>query len=123
MTRCIRGTGLALQAVMDKQILKNIYWHRELPPIDAEPAGEHILEATSKRVVGDLGHHGELWGLCYEDLMAHARERLSQELARLRGDYAHVLEESIDSRRDDATSEAWLHGQFRYMLLKCPHSE
>jgi hypothetical protein len=33
-------------------------------------------------------------------------------------DYAHVLEESIDSQRDDSTGEAWLHGRLNYSLLR-----
>ena len=28
-----------------------IFWHREMPPIDAEPMGEHVLEATSHHVL------------------------------------------------------------------------
>ena len=49
---------------------KIVYWHRELPPLDAEPLGEHIVEADSMRVVGDLAHRDELWDQCYRDLMA-----------------------------------------------------
>jgi len=97
---------------------KIIYWHRELPPLDAEPAGEHTVEATSKRIMGDLAHRNELWDQCYSDLMDHARDRLQQEVARLGGHCAHVLEESIDSRHDNATGEAWLHGRFSYLLLR-----
>jgi hypothetical protein len=99
---------------------KIIYWHRELPPLDAEPAGEHTVEATSKRIMGDLAHRNELWDRCYSDLMDHARDRLQQEVARLGGHYAHVLEESIDSRHDNATGESWLHGRFSYLLLRRP---
>src|SRR5580765_4406712 len=29
---------------------KVVYWHRELPPLDAEPMGEHTVEANSMRV-------------------------------------------------------------------------
>jgi hypothetical protein len=97
-----------------------IFWHRELPPFDAEAIGEHIVEATSDRVPGTLAHRDELWGRCYEDLMTHARRRLEQEVARLQGDYAHVLNESIDSRHDDIKGEAWLHGRFTYMLYRQP---
>ena len=97
---------------------KVIYWHRDLPPLDAEPIADHIVEATSVRVKSCLAHRDELWDRCYHDLMAHVDERLHQELARLGGDYAHVLEESIDSRHDDATGEAWLHGRFSYLLLR-----
>ena len=95
-----------------------IFWHRELPPLAAEPMGEHFVEAVSKRIKGDLAHRNELWDQCYDDLMATARARLQQEIVRLGGDYAHVLGESVDSRRDDVTGEAWLHGRFSYMLLK-----
>ncbi len=48
--------------------------------------------------------------------MTQAGGRLEQEVTRLGGDYAHVLDESIESRHDDATRETWLHGQFKYVL-------
>jgi hypothetical protein len=51
---------------------KITYWHRDLPPADAEPMGEHTVEATSKRVPGTIAHQDELWNQCYEDLMALA---------------------------------------------------
>jgi hypothetical protein len=99
---------------------KIIYWHRDLPPLDAEQMGEHVIDATSMRVKGDLAQHGELWDQCHDDLMAQVRDRLDQEVARLGGDYAHVLQESIDSRRDDTSGEAWLYGRFTYLLLRRP---
>jgi hypothetical protein len=97
-----------------------IYWHRELPPSDAEAMGEHVVEATSGRRPGTLAHRGELWDRCYEDLMAQVRNRLEQEVIRLHGDYAHVLNESVDSQHDEATGESWLHGRFSYMLYRQP---
>jgi hypothetical protein len=99
-----------------------IYWHRELPPVDAEVIGEHTVEATSARVPGTLAHRDELWSQCYEDVMAHVRIRLEQEVARLGGDYAHVLTESVDSKHDPVTGEAWLNGRFVYMLYRKPVS-
>ena len=96
----------------------DIFWHRELPPLAAEPMGEHVVEAVSKRIKGDLAHRDGLWDQCYDDLMATARARLQQEIVRLGGDYAHVLGETVDSRHDDVTGEAWLRGRFSYMLLK-----
>jgi hypothetical protein len=39
-----------------------VYWHRELPPIDAEIIAEHVVEANSSRVLGTLAHRDELWG-------------------------------------------------------------
>jgi len=98
----------------DKKI---VYWHRELQPLDAEAMGEHVVEAASHRVPNTLSHREELWG-CYEDLMAHAHARIEQEGLRLGGDFAHVLDESVDSRHDDITGEAWLHGRFTHMLYK-----
>jgi hypothetical protein len=95
-----------------------VYWHRELPPSDAEQMGEHVVEATSARVPSTLAHRDELWDRCYEDLMAEARARLEQEVVRLGGNYAHVLDESVDSRRDDVTGESWLHGCFTYLLYR-----
>ena len=96
-----------------------IYWHRDLPPFDAEMMGEHVLEATSSRVQGSLAHRDELWDRAYQELMENTEARMKQEIARLGGRYAHVLDESIDSRRDDATGEAWLHGLFTYTLYQC----
>jgi hypothetical protein len=97
-----------------------IYWHRELPPISAEAMSEHTVEATSGRVPGTLACRDELWCRCQEELMTRARSRLEDEVRRLGGAYAHVLSESIDSKHDDRTSQAWLHGQFTYMLYRRP---
>lgn len=95
-----------------------VYWHRELPPITAEIMDEHVVEASSSRVPGAITHHSELWHRCYDDLMASARDRITQEVTRLGGHYAHVLDESIDSRHDDAADEGWLHGRFTYVLYR-----
>ena len=94
-----------------------IYWHRELPPLAATPIAEHVVEAVSGRVPGALSRRDALWTRCHQDLMTHASQRLHQELERLGGCYAHVLDESIESRHDDATGESWLAGRFRYILL------
>jgi hypothetical protein len=95
-----------------------VYWHRELPPIDATMLEEHTVEATSGRVAGTIAHRDELWDRCYRELTANAEARVVQEVARLGGDFAHVLNESIDSRHDDAAGEAWLHGRFVYVLYR-----
>jgi hypothetical protein len=50
--------------------------------------------------------------------MDSTRSRMAEELARLGGDYAHVHEEVIRPRHDDAAGEAWLHGRFTYMLYR-----
>jgi limonene-1,2-epoxide hydrolase len=82
--------------------------------------GEHTVEASSERIEGTLAHRDELWDRCYQSLMSNASQRLEQEVARLGGDCAHVLDESVDSRHDDAMGEAWLRGVFTYMLYCRP---
>ena len=84
----------------------------------AVPLGEHTLEVASERVSGTIAHQDELWDRCYVDLMTRTDGRMAQEVARLGGHYAHVLGESIESHRDDAKGEAWLHGRFTYMLYQ-----
>jgi hypothetical protein len=106
----------------DVTVEKSIFWHRELPPLDAEPMDEHTVEAVSGRVAGTLSHRDELWDRCYAELMANAEMRLLQEITRLGGQYAHIYEESIDTKHDDRAGEAWLRGRFSYMLYKrTPH--
>ena len=97
---------------------KIVYWHEELPPLDGEVIHEDMIEAISERVPGSIERHGELWHRCYATLVEHTERRLEQEVARLGGEYAHVLDEHIDSRRDDATGESWLHGRFSYVLYR-----
>ena len=97
---------------------KVVYWHRDLPPLDAEILAEHTAEAVSGRVAGTMAHRDELWDRCYLELITKTEERLAQEVMRLGGDCAHILTESIDVRHDDAVGEAWLHGRFSYMLYR-----
>ena len=99
---------------------KTVFWHRELPPLSAVPLGMHVVEANSHRLSGVLERSDESWDVSHRDLMAHASVRFEQELARLGGDYAHVLSESIDPMHDPNTDEGWLHGRFTYMLYGRP---
>ena len=80
--------------------------------------GEHTVEANSGRVPGTLAHRDELWEQCHETLMAETRARIEQEIARLDGDYAHVLGEAIEPKHDEVKGEAWLHGRFTYVLYR-----
>jgi hypothetical protein len=111
------GTGVALQPGMTTDHPAVVYWHRELPPLDGNVLGEHVVEATSHRVPHTLAHRDELWNECYRDLMEATNRRIEQEVSRLSGRYAHVLNETIDSRHDDASGESWLRGRFTYTLL------
>jgi hypothetical protein len=110
-----------VNATPDDSEEKIVYWHRDLPPLEAEPIAEHIVEADSSRVPGTIAHRDELWDRCYRDLMARAESRVAQEVARLGGDFAHVHDEAIDPRHDEAAGEAWLRGRFGYMLYRRPH--
>jgi len=84
------GTGVAgfidVSGLLELERQKGaprIYWHRELPPYDAQPMGEHIVEATSSPVPDTIARRDELWNRCRDDLMAKARERLTEEMVRL----------------------------------------
>jgi hypothetical protein len=103
---------------MDDHTAKIVYLHRELPPLDSELVAEHTVEANSSRVPGTLAHRDELWDQCYRSLMSNAEDRLAQEVARLGGHLAHVHDEAIDSKHDDAAGQAWLHGRFGYLLYR-----
>src|SRR5579871_2586804 len=103
---------------MAQNTVNIIYWHRDLPPLDGEPVEEHVVEAESGHVPGTIAHRDELWDQYYEDLMSRVRIRLEQEVKRLGGSYAHVLDETVDSRHNDAINESWLHGRFTYMLYR-----
>ena len=100
---------------------KQIYWHQELPALDAEAIGEHVIEATSRRVPGTLAHRDELWHECYKDLMERACHRIAQKVHRQGGTCAHVLEESVETKHDGATGEAWLRGSFRCVVYRQPN--
>lgn len=97
---------------------RRIYWHRELPPLTADVIAEHTVEADSSPIPGMLIRRDDVWGRCYDELLARAKARLIQEIARLGGDYAHVHDESITPRHDAATGRSWLHGRFTYVLYR-----
>ena len=95
-----------------------VYWHRELPPLTADVCGEDVIEAKSQRVSGSLSHRDDAWDKCYADLIAQAQTLLEQEVARRGAHYAHIKDEFIDPRHDDAKGETWLYGRFRYVFYR-----
>lgn len=95
-----------------------VYWHRQLPPMQAEALDEHTVEADSFRVPGTIAHRDELWDACEHALTGAAEQRLAQEVSRLGGCCAHVLGEQIEVKHDAVSDEAWLHGRFTYMLYR-----
>ena len=48
---------------------KIVYWHRDLPPIEAQARDEHVLEASSRRVLGGFAHRDDVWVNCQAELM------------------------------------------------------
>ncbi|MCC7126652.1 MAG: hypothetical protein IT178_17515 [Acidobacteria bacterium] len=106
----------------DARAPQTVFWHRDLPPVGAEMVSEQMVEAVSRRVPGALLQRDDRWHRCYDSLMIEATARIEQELTRLRGDYAHVTDESIDSRHDDAAGEAWLHGRFTFVMYRDPQT-
>jgi hypothetical protein len=99
---------------------KVVYWHLDLPPLSADVCGDDTIEATSHRVPASLSHRDDAWDRCYKDLMDQARVTLEQEVARRGGDYAHVKDELIDTRHNEAKGEIWLYGRFRYVMYREP---
>jgi len=97
---------------------KTVYWHRDLPPFDAQPMGEHTLEASSPKIPGTIARRDALWDECQRSLTADAEHRLAQEVIRLGGRCAHVLDERIDTKRDPVANETWLHGRYTYVLYR-----
>jgi hypothetical protein len=95
-----------------------VYWHRELPPLDAEPVGEHSLEADGPRLPDTADNRAALWNQREESFALVVRVRIGQEVARLGGRFAHVLDEHIEIKRDAALGEAWMHGRYTYMLYR-----
>jgi hypothetical protein len=99
---------------------KVVYWRRELQPLSEQIEGEHEIEAESPHVHYDFGRREAMWGVCYGKLMEEAERRMVQEVQRLGGSCAHVLEEIVTARTDDAASLFWLRGRFRYVMYTHP---
>jgi hypothetical protein len=95
-----------------------VYWHRDLPPLDAELVAEHTVEASSSRVSGTLEHREELWDQCHQELMTNTTNRLVEEVAR-------SADNAYGARRSDQPqgmptwrARAWMHRGFTYMLYR-----
>jgi hypothetical protein len=95
---------------------KVIYWRNEVPPMHEQIEGEHVVEARSKAVHRSFGDHDDLWGQCYPDLMKTAAQRITDEVTRLGGSCAHVIDEAVNSKVNEGTSEFWLHGRFTFLM-------
>jgi len=100
--------------------MKVIYWRRELPPLSEQIEGEHEIEADSPRLHQDIGARALLWGRCYPLLLEEAERRITQEVQRLGGSCAHVVDEVITAKVDDGSAEFALHGRFRFVMYVHP---
>ena len=101
-------------------MVKILYWRRELPPLSEQIEGEHEVTADSAKVHVSWADRDTLWSRCHDDLMVQARARITQEVVRLGGSCAHIVDETVTARRDEHTGESWLHGRFRFVLYVHP---
>lgn len=100
---------------------KIVYWRRELPPLSERIEGEHEVEADSPATHFESGVARQLlWGASYPKLLEQAEARIAQEVARLGGSCAHVVDEVITAKVDDANALFALHGRFRYVMYTHP---
>jgi hypothetical protein len=97
-----------------------VYWRRDLPPLSEEIEGEHEVEAESPHVHYDFGRREAMWSKCYGLLQEVAEERIRQEVLRLGGSCAHVVDEAITAKTDDAAALFWLRGRFRFVMYVHP---
>jgi hypothetical protein len=97
-----------------------VYWHHELPPLGAEIEDEHALDATSNRVPLSMTHHDQLWGECRQALTRAVEARLTQEVARQKGLFAHIVDEHVEPKINHASSEYWLEGRYTYLMYIRP---
>jgi hypothetical protein len=97
-----------------------VYWRRDLPPMSEQIEGTHEVEAESPHIHYDFGRRAEMWAKCYGPLQLEAEERIRQEVLRLGGSCAHVVDEAIRSKTNDAEGLFWLRGRFRFVMYVHP---
>lgn len=97
-----------------------VYWKRDLPPLSEEIEGEHEVEAESSHLHYDCGRREAMWATCYGLLQQAAEERIRQELRRLGGSCAHVVDEAVTAKTNDADAVFWLRGRFRFVMYVHP---
>jgi bisphosphoglycerate-independent phosphoglycerate mutase (AlkP superfamily) len=109
--------ALAAQPCRDEP---RVYWRRELPPLAEQPREEHVVQARSAPVRYSSIDRDQLWGRCYPGLMEAAAHRVAQEVERLHGSCAHIVDEFVEPKINNATDEYWLEGRFTYVLYQHP---
>ena len=101
-----------------KQSEKRIYWHRDLPPLDAEIEGEHFLDAASEKVPYHFDRRDQLWVECHPSLVSSVETRIDQEITRLGGRCAHIVDEDIEPSVNNGAGLYHLKGKFTYLLYR-----
>src|SRR5207245_2468736 len=91
-----------------------------LQPCLSKPKGLHYVShyvetETALGIVDDGFPARSFGGLPVTGQSARCYSKRRKGIA---PEYAHVLNEAIESRHDDATGEAWLHGCVTYMLYR-----
>ena len=97
-----------------------VYWRQDLPPLSEQLEGEHEIDAESPHVHYSFGDREAMWSQCYGLLQKRSEERVKQEVLRLGGSCAHIVEEQITTKTDDAAALSWLHGRFRFLMYTHP---
>ena len=82
--------------------------------------GEHTVQATSDWVGYSFAERDKLWAACHANLLSNTGERIAQEVERLGGSCAHVLEEDIAPKIDNSLDRYRLEGTFTYVLYRHP---
>ena len=99
-----------------------VYWRQELPPLSEMLEGEHEIETESQHVHYSVGGREAMWSACYGLLQTATEERLRQELGRLGGSCAHIVDEQVTARTDDASAMFWLRGRYRFLMYRHPQA-
>ncbi len=100
------------------EAIKRIFWHGDLPPLEAEMLDEHWVVARSDAVKYRFDHKTELWAQCVDSLRVNLEHRLGQEIRRLGGDYAHILDERVVPKIDHESDTYCLEGRYDYVLFR-----
>jgi hypothetical protein len=95
-----------------------VFWHRDLPPVEAEPIVEDEIEATGPRLPSSPSGRSELWTRSADGLRASAESRIAQEVRRLGGLYAHVNDDHVEEHTDHASGETWLRGRYSFVVYR-----
>lgn len=94
---------------------QRVFFGRDLPPLGEVVEGEHTIEADSPALPIDACHDA-LWDDGSSALQTEVTRRIEQELLRLGGSCAHVVEARLEPKVDYATGKMWLHGRYAYVL-------